>query len=416
MSSESRVAVVAGARTPFARMNGELRDHTALDLSTIAVDGLLDRNGLDPSTVDTMAWGIVGVDPRVPHLAREVAFSTRLPSTVRAVTVTDNCITSISGIELVADAIRDGRASAGIAGGVEALSNPAILVSRNLARQLVELSRAWSLPERARILARIRPSDLTPRQPAVKEPSTGLTMGEHAELMVKDWGVHRIDQDEIALRSHLRAAAATADGRLANEIVPVDGLAHDPIIRPGTTMEKLSKLPPVFDRSAMGTISAGNSSPLTDGAAAVVLMSERRAAELGREPVAYVKAIEFASIDPADGLLMGPAVAVPRLLARTGVRLEDVDLVEMHEAFGGQVVCNLLAWERGWKEPAIGTVDPERLNVNGSSIAVGHPFAATGARIATTLANEMARRDATLGLVSICGAGATAAAMLLERA
>jgi acetyl-CoA acetyltransferase family protein len=235
-------------------------------------------------------------------------------------------------------------------------------------------------------------------------------------LMVKEWGIPRIDQDEIALRSHLRAAAATEDGRLPGEIVPMDGLDHDSMIRPATTLEKLAALPPVFDRSPQGTLTAGNSSPLTDGAAAVLLASEDRAAELGLEPLAFVRAIEFASIDPKDGLLMAPAVAVPRILERTGLDLADFDLVEMHEAFGGQVACNLAAWEQGWKERPIGKVDPDRLNVNGSSIAIGHPFAATGARIVTTLADEMVRREARLGLVSICGAGATAAAMVLERA
>lgn len=413
--SDRRVAVVAGARTPFARIGGALATHTALDLSVHAVDGLLGRSEIDPDAVDQLVWGIVAVDPRVPHLAREVAFASRLAASTRSVTVTDNCITSITGIEAVATAIASGRAETGIAGGAESMSNPAMVVSRNLASRLVDFDRARGTAERLKTLAHIRPGDLVPRSPSVTEPSTGLTMGEHCEIMVKDWGIPRIDQDEIALRSQMRAAAATEDGRLPAEIVPMEGLDHDPIIRAGTTLEKLSTLPPVFDRSPAGTLSAGNSSPLTDGAAAVLLMSEERAGALGAEPLAYLRAVEFASIDPADGLLMGPGVAVPRILERTGLDLDEIDLVEMHEAFGGQVACNLAAWERGWKERAIGTVDPDRLNVNGSSIAVGHPFAATGARIVTTLANEMARREARLGLVSVCGAGATAAALVLER-
>ncbi len=240
-------------------------------------------------------------------------------------------------------------------------------------------------------------------------------MGEHTELMVKEWKISRAEQDEIAYRSHMNAAAATEDGRLKAEIVPLDGLDYDPIIRPDTSMEQLAKLKPVFDPTPTGTLTAGNSSPLTDGAASVVLMAEARARVEGVEPLAFIKDMEFVGIDPADGLLMGPGVAVPRLLRRNGLELDDMDIVEMHEAFGGQVASNLAAWEQGWKEPPIGKLDRTKLNPLGSSISVGHPFAATGARIITTLANEMARRDVRYGLVSICGAGATAAALILER-
>jgi acetyl-CoA acetyltransferase family protein len=240
-------------------------------------------------------------------------------------------------------------------------------------------------------------------------------MGEHTELTVKEWDISRTEQDEIAYRSHMNAAAATEDGRLKAEIHPLDGIIADTIIRPGTSMEKLSKLPPVFDPSPDGTLTAGNSSPLTDGAASVVLMAESTAADHGYEPLAFVEGIEFAAINPDDGLLMGPGVAVPRLLRRTGLTLDDMDLIEMHEAFGGQIASNLAAWELGWKEDPIGKVDRDRLNQLGGSIAIGHPFAATGARIVSQLAAEMARRDVRYGLICICGAGATAAAMILER-
>jgi acetyl-CoA acetyltransferase family protein len=240
-------------------------------------------------------------------------------------------------------------------------------------------------------------------------------MGEHTELTVKEWEIAREEQDEIAYLSHMNAHKATEDGRLKAEIYPLDGHEQDLFIRPDTSLEKLAKLPPVFDRSPAGTITAGNSSPLTDGAAAVLLMSEDRARNENREPLAFIKAFEFAAIDPKDGLLMAPGLAVPRLLRKTGLSLSDMDLIEMHEAFGGQVASNLRAWEKGWKEPAIGRVDRDKLNQLGSSIAVGHPFAATGARIVTTLANEMKRRNARYGLVSICAAGAQASAMILER-
>ena len=410
-----RVAVVGGARTPFAKAGTYLKDHTALELGTHSVDGALSKLDLDPDVVDQLVYGIVTVDARVPHLAREVNFSSRLPDSVRSVTVADNCITSVTAIEAVHDAIVSGRTSVGIAGGVESLSNPSVLWSRNATRVLSDLSNAKSAKDKLGALARLRPRDFVPRAPEVTEPSTGLSMGEHTEITVKEWEISRTEQDEIAYRSHMNASAAIEDGRLTAEIHPLDGVTKDTIIRPGTSMEKLAKLPPVFDPSPEGSLTAGNSSPLTDGAASVVLMSESAAAEHRYEPLAFVKAIEFASISPDDGLLMGPGVAVPRMLARVGLTLDDFDLIEMHEAFGGQVGSNLAAWEHGWKEDPIGKVDRDKLNQLGGSIAIGHPFAATGARIVTQLANEMARTDSRYGLVSICGAGATAAAMILER-
>ena len=227
-------------------------------------------------------------------------------------------------------------------------------------------------------------------------------------------GIPRDVQDEIAYRSHMNAHAATEDGRLTAEITPMRGVERDTIVRPTTTLEKLAKLPPVFDKEN-GTLTAGNSSPLTDGAAAVLLMSEERANQENRKILAFVKDVVNVAIDPSDGLLMGPGVAVPRLLRRNEIGLDDIGVIELHEAFGGQVACNLAAWEKGWKEEAIGTVAPERLNVTGGSIAIGHPFAATGIRIVTTVANEMARQSARYGLISICAAGAQAAAVLLER-
>ena len=240
-------------------------------------------------------------------------------------------------------------------------------------------------------------------------------MGEHTELMVKEWKISRQEQDEIAFRSHMNAHQATQDGRLLNEITSLNGISSDQFIRPDTTLEKLAKLKPVFDRSSTGTITAGNSSPLTDGAASILLMSNEYAQTNGYKPLAFVKDFEFVGIQPEERLLMGPAIAVPKLLKRNSLTLADFDIVEMHEAFAGQIACNLKAWEQGWKEPAIGTLEKEKLNPLGSSIAIGHPFSATGIRITATLANEMDRRNAHLGLISICGAGGTAAAMIIER-
>lgn len=409
------MAIIAGMRTPFAKAGTVFRRHSPLDLAVHSVNGLLQRHEIDPQSIQKLAYGIVVLDPRVPHMAREIVFASRLPPEVRALTLTDNCITGTSAIASIYHSIVSGRVEVGIAGGVEAMSNPAVLFGKRASRIFLDLAGAKTLGARLALLTQLRPSDFKPSAPGIEEPSTGLSMGEHTEQMVKQWEIPREEQDEIAYRSHVRALAATADGRLKAEIHPLDGVDEDRLIRPDTTMEKLAKLPPVFDRSPAGTITAGNSSPLTDGAAAVLLMSEDRARREGRQPLALVRDFEFVGIDPKDGLLMGPGVAVPRLLRRNGLALSDMDLIEMHEAFGGQVACNLRAWEQGWKEPPIGKVDPERLNALGSSIAVGHPFAATGIRIATTLASEMKRRGVRYGLISICGAGATAAAMILER-
>ncbi len=411
----SRVAIVGGIRTPFAKAGTAFKQRTALDLALHCIGGLLERQHLDPASIDELAYGIVAVNPRIPHMAREMALRSQLSPYVRALTLTDNCITGTSAIRAICDSIVAGRAEIGIAGGVESLSNPALLFNERAARIFTEAATAKDTSARLKQLFKLRPRDLWPAAPAVAEPSTGLSMGEHAELMVKDWNITREEQDEVAHRSHKSAYAATEDGRLTAEIHPLEGIDRDLTVRQDTSLEKLAALPPVFDRSAAGSITAGNSSPLTDGAAAVLLMSEERARQENREPLAFLRAFEVVGIDPGDGLLMGPAVAVPRLLRRMGLTLADIDVIEMHEAFAGQVICNLRAWESGWKEPPIGSVDRQRLNPLGGSIAIGHPFAATGIRMVTTLANEMKRRDARYGLVSVCGAGATASATLLER-
>jgi len=415
MTKHIRVAVVGGSRTPFVKAGTVFRKYSALDLGIHSVNGLLKMQELDPNSVDELVYGITVLDARIPQFAREVVFSSKLPSSVRALTVVDNCITGTSAITGIFDSIVAGRAEIGLAGGVESMSNPSVLFSKRASRVFLDAASAKNFGQRLRILARLRPSDFKPSVPGVQEPSTGLSMGEHTELTVKEWKISREDQDEIAYRSHVNAHRATQDGRLKAEIHPLDGYEQDLFIRSDTSMEKLAKLPPVFDRTPSGTLTAGNSSPLTDGAAVVLLMSEDRAQKENREPLAFIKAFEYAAIDPKDGLLMAPGLAVPRLLRKTGLSLSDMNLIEMHEAFGGQVASNIRAWEQGWKEPAIGSVDRENLNQLGSSIAVGHPFAATGARIVTTLANEMKRRDARYGLVSICAAGAQASAMILER-
>ena len=344
-----------------------------LALAKHAVRGLLERHDLDPAGIEAMAFGAVVAEPGKPNLAREIVLEAGLPAAIEAQTVSSYCITGLRTATIIADAIGRGRISAGIAGGVEWLSGA---------------------------------------DPATfREPTTGLSMGQHMEITREEWSIPRARQDEVALASHRNALAARP--HLEREIVPVEGIAWDTGPRSDTSLERLATLKPAF--GAAGTITAGNASPVTDGASAVLFMSGHRAADEGREPLAFIEAMDYAAIHPDEGLLMAPAITVPRLLARAGLQLADIDLIEIHEAFAAQVLANVAAWEKGWKGRPTGPVDWNRVNVSGSSVAVGHPWAATGGRILTTLANEMARRDAKRGLISICAAGGMAGAFLLTR-
>jgi len=414
-NKSNRVAIIGGIRTPFVKAGTVFRKYDQLKLSTHAVKGLVNKFLSDPNDIDGLVWGRVLHDPRISNLAREVVFAAGLPKDIHALMVSNNCITSLHAMVDVADAIKAGRMSLGIAGGVESMSTVPMLFGREASSIFLEAGMARSGGDRFKALTRLRPRHFKPSPLSFKEPSTGLTMGQHAEITAKEWKIEQAEQDRIAYNSHINAAKATEDGRLKEEIEPLDGIDRDTIVRGDTTLERLAGLKPVFDRSSSGTITAGNSSPLTDGASSILLASQDIVEKQGLEVAAWIKDVEFAAIDPADGLLMAPAVAVPRLLKRTGLSLDDMDIIEIHEAFGAQVACNLAAWEKGWKEDAIGTVPDEKLNPLGSSISVGHPFGATGSRIATTLANEMKRRDAKYGLISVCAAGGMACAMILER-
>jgi acetyl-CoA acyltransferase len=423
-----RVAILSGCRTPFAKAGSVYRDLTAVDLAKACVRELVERTEIDPAWVQTVVMGQVIPSVKAPNLAREVVLGTGLPVGVPGVTVNRACASAGEAIADVASAILMGHAEVGIAGGAESLSDVPILHSRNMARALAEASRARSLGERLRIFSRVRPADLVPQTPAIAEPSTGLSMGQSAEKMAKENGITRQEQDRIALASHQRAAAAIDAGTLAPEMCVVRippryeaAVAEDNLVRRDTSLEALAKLAPVFDKQ-FGTVTAGNSSPLTDGAAAVLLMSEKRALAEGYEPLAFVKSWAVAAVDPGGQLLMGPALAVPLALERAGLELADMDVVEMHEAFASQVASNLQAFEsEEWardklgRDRPVGTIDREKLNVNGGSIAIGHPFGATGARLCTTLANEMKRRGARHGLISICAQGGMGFAMVLER-
>src|SRR5918992_3918822 len=396
-----RVAVVAGVRTPFARAGTVLKDYTAIDLGKLCVAELLNRANLTGTEVDGVVYGTVVPSVIAPNIAREVSLFPMLPKGVQAFSVSRACASANQAITDAADQIALGYLDVVVAGGAESLSNVPILHSRTMAEKLVAVSRAKTTARRIKLLASIRPRDLVPITPAIAEPSTGETMGESAEKMAKINHISREAQDEFALRSHERAAAGIEDGRITSETAPVSPpprspppVASDNGIRTDTSIDQLRALKPVFDRR-YGSVTAGNSSPLTDGASAVLLMSAERAKTLGYEPLAYIRSYAYAALDPGEQLLMGPVLAAPVALRRAGITLRDVDLVEMHEAFAAQVIANLRGFvSREWAERAgfadpVGEVDPAKLNVLGGSIALGHPFGATGGRLLRTPCKEL---------------------------
>jgi acetyl-CoA acyltransferase len=424
---ERRVAIVAGLRTPFAKSGTVLRDVPAVALARHATRELLYRTELDGREVDEIIFGQVVPSALTPNVAREVSLLPQFLPSVPAYTLNRACASSGQTVSNAADQIALGHADTIIAGGVESLSNIPILHSQRFSRILMDSAKARNLGARLATLARTRPRDLRPVAPAIAEPSTGETMGQSAEKMAKENGITRDAQDRLALQSHQRAAAATADGRLTAEIAPwfggqdgVEVASTDTGVRSDASLDALSKLKPVFDRR-YGSVTAGNSSPLTDGAAAVLLMAEEKAKSLGYEPLAYLRSYAVSAVDPAWQLLMGPAYAVPKALERARISWNELGLVEIHEAFAAQVLSNVQAWaSREWAERLglsgpLGEVNWECTNVMGGSIAIGHPFGATGARLVTTLANEMRRRSVQFGLISICAQGGMGLAMVLER-
>jgi acetyl-CoA acyltransferase len=423
-----RVAIIAGVRTPFAKAGTVLKDLTAIDLGKRCVAELIQRTELDGTQVDAVIYGTVVPSVIAPNIAREVSLLPMLPKGVQAFSVSRACASANQAITDAADQIALGHANVIIAGGAESLSNVPILHSRTMAEKLVAMSRAKTAGGRVKIASSIRPRDLIPITPAIAEPSTGETMGESADKMAKINHISREDQDQFALRSHRLANAGTEDGRLTAEIgavyVPPNYdtvLERDNGIRADSSLEQLAALKPVFDRK-YGTVTAGNASPLTDGGSAVLLMSEERAQSLGYRPLAWIRSYAYAALDPGEQLLMGPVLAAPVALQRAGLSLRDIDLVEMHEAFAAQVLCNLRGFEsREWAQRAgytepVGEVDRARLNVMGGSIAIGHPFGATGGRILTTLANELVRRGGEFGMLTVCAAGGMGHVMIIERA
>jgi acetyl-CoA acyltransferase len=423
-----RVAIVRGLRTPFVKAGSVFGGLTALDLGRMVVQELVQRADLDPSEIHQVVFGQVIPTLTSPSIAREVVLAAGLPRRIEAFTVARACATSIQAMTTAANAIAVGEADVVIAGGTESISDAPIFTSRPLAHALVAASKARSLPDKLKPFQKLKAKDLLPVPPAIAEYSTGQTMGESAEKMAKENGISREEQDRIALASHQNAARAWKEGRFDDEVMHVvvpprfeDVAAKDNIVREDTSLDALGQLKPVFDRK-YGTITAGNASPLTDGAAALLLMSEEKAKALGYEPLGFLRAHAYAATDPGDQLLQGPAYAAPIALQRAGMKLTDIDLVEMHEAFAAQVASNLqalaspaFAKKAGWGAP-VGEVDRERLNVNGGSISIGHPFGATGARIVTHALNELKRRNKNTVLCTVCAAGGLGAAVVLERA
>src|SRR5437879_4628135 len=411
-----RVAVIAGVRTPFAKAGTVLKEVRAVDLARYAARELLERTNLDGTEVDDVIFGQVVASPLVPNVAREVSLLPQFPKEIPAYSLNRACASGGQAVADAADAIALGNADVVLAGGVESLSEIPILASRRLADILVEASKARSLGERLRTFAKIRPRDLIPVSPAIAEPSTGETMGQSAEKMAKENRISREEQDRWALRSHQLAAQGVADGRLTAEIVPVfPSRPSDPVVtedngvRRDTSLDQMAKLKPVFDRR-YGRVTAANSSPPPAGARAVLLMSGEAARALGYEPLAYVRSYAVGAVDPGWQLLQAPVFTVPRALERAGVAWQDLGLIEIHEAFAAQVLSNLKGFEeRGWE------INEDIINVMGGSIAIGHPFGATGGRLVTTLANEMKRRDVQFGLISVCAQGGMASAIVLER-
>lgn len=411
-----RVAVIAGCRTPFCKAGTALKDARAVDLARHAARELIERTSLNGADVDEVIFGQVVPSALVPNVGREVSLLPQLPREIPAYSVNRACASATQAIASGHDQIALGHADVIIAGGAEALSDIPILASRRLADLLVEASKAKSFGARLRSFAKVRPRDLIPVAPAIAEPSTGESMGQSAEKMAKENGITRESQDRWALRSHQLAAKGTADGRLTAEIAPwFPARAGDPAVtqdngvRADTSLDQMAKLKPVFDRK-YGSVTAANASPLTDGASAVLLMSDVAARAAGYEPLAFIRSYAVAAVDPGWQLLQAPVWAVPLALERAGIHWKDLGLIEIHEAFAAQVLSNLQGFAaKGWE------INEEIINVMGGSIAIGHPFGATGGRIVTTLANEMARREVQFGLVSVCAQGGMAFAMVLER-
>lgn len=423
-----RVAIVDGLRTPFMKSGTTYEHLSPIDLGTAVVNELVQRSIVDPAEIDLVVYGAVVPVVAAPNIAREVSTGANLPRSVDAYSVSRACATSTQAAVNAVQAILSGDAEIAIAGGADSLSRPPITYSDNATAALMEASKARDLAGKLKAFAKVRPKDLAPSAPALADMSSGLTMGDAAEKMARENGITREAQDMFAYESHMKAHEAwekgVFDGEVMRFAVPPSyktTAERDNLTRSDTTPEALAKLRPAFDRR-YGTVTAGNASPLTDGASALMLMEEKTAERLGLVPKAFIKSWGFAALDPSWQMLMGPSFATPIALDRAGMSLEDIDVVDMHEAFAAQMLSNLQAFASAeWaqrhlgRDRAIGEIPAEKLNLYGGSISLGHPFAATGTRQLTTMANELVRRDAGTALITQCAAGGLGAAVILER-
>jgi acetyl-CoA acyltransferase len=412
-------------RTPFVKAFTDFVEVDTIALGVAAVKALLNRKGVAFRDVESIVWGGVILPSGAPNVAREIALDLRLES-CEGMTCSRACASGLQAVTLAAAAIERGEADIIVAGGSDSTSNAEVKLQQRLVHAFAPLALGKPAPaDYLAAVAKVNPRDLLPERPQIAERTTGEVMGEAADRMAVRNEITRESQDELALRSHQRAAAAIATGRFADEITPVETrkgkVVHgDGLVRGDTSIEKLAKLRPVFAKD--GTVTAGNASPLTDGAAAVLLMSEEKAKSLGLKPLAAFKSWAYCGVDPADQLLIGPALAIPKALDRAEMKLSDIDLIDFHEAFAAQVLSVIKALgSRGFartrlgREEAVGEIDPVRINVHGGSIALGHPFGATGARMVTTMANELALTGKKSALLGICAAGGLGAAAILER-
>ena len=424
MTETRKVAVVAGNRIPFARQDKTYRHASNSEMLTAALNGLVDRTGLGGQELGEVVAGAVLKHARDWNMVREVVLGSKLAPTTPAYDLQQACGTGLEAAILVGNKIALGQIEAGIAGGVDTASDAPIAVNDQLRNILLDLNRARSFQDRLKVLARVRPKDVVPEIPRNAEPRTGKSMGDHAALTALEWGITREAQDELAYKSHVNLAAAYDRGFQQDLITPYLGLEKDQNLRPDTTLEKLAKLKTVYGKGETATMTAGNSTPLTDGASAVLLSTDEWAKEHGLKPLAYLTHSQTAAVDyvkGAEGLLMAPAYAVPRMLARAGLTLQDFDYYEIHEAFASQVLATLKAWEdpifckeRLGLDAPLGEIDRGKLNVNGSSLAAGHPFAATGGRIVAALAKQLHENGGGRGLISICAAGGQGVVAILE--
>ncbi|MEU8224209.1 acetyl-CoA C-acetyltransferase [Kribbella sp. NPDC048915] len=425
MTEPRKVAVVAGNRIPFARQDKTYRHASNSDMLTAALNGLVDRTGLGGQEVGEVVAGAVLKHARDWNMVREVVLGSKLAPTTPAYDIQQACGTGLEAAILVGNKIALGQIDAGIAGGVDTASDAPIAVNDRLRNVLLDLNRAKTFQDRLKVLARVRPKDVVPEIPRNAEPRTRKSMGDHAALTALEWGITREAQDELAYRSHLNLAKSYDRGFQDDLITPYLGLEKDQNLRTDTTPEKLAKLKPVFGKGETATMTAGNSTPLTDGASTVLLSTDEWAAAHGLRPLAYLTHSQTAAVDyvkGAEGLLMAPAYAVPRMLARAGLTLQDFDYYEIHEAFASQVLATLKAWEdpifckeRLGLDAPLGEIDRDKLNVNGGSLAAGHPFAATGGRIVAALAKQLDENGGGRGLISICAAGGQGVVAILEK-